>query len=42
MNSKEKEEIIFRMKNKLDELGEVPLTNESFFSNVSKLNPLNT
>jgi len=42
MNSKEKEEVIFRMKKNLENLSELPLHNESFFSSIQKANPLQT
>jgi hypothetical protein len=42
MNSKEKEELLFRMKKQLEILGEVPITNESFFTSIAKKSPLQT
>lgn len=42
MNSKEKEEIIYRMKTQLDHLSDVPLHNDSFFSSIKQVNPLQT
>lgn len=41
MESKEKEEVMFRMKKQLEQMGELPITNESFFSST-KINPLQT
>lgn len=35
-NSKEKEEMVFALKAKLESMGELPLHNESFFSMISK------
>ena len=40
MNSKEKEDMIFRMKKQLEELNELPINKESFFSAVGKASPL--
>jgi hypothetical protein len=40
MNSKEKEEIIFKMKKQLETMAELPISNDSFFSSISKQNPL--
>jgi len=40
MNSKEKEDVIFRMKTQLESLSDMPLHNESFFSSIHKANPL--
>lgn len=42
MNSKEKEEVVFRMRNQLESLSELPLHNDSFFSNLKQANPLQT
>lgn len=42
MNSKEKEEVMYRMKNELEKLSELPSDNESFFTSVQNHNPLHT
>lgn len=42
MNSQEKEEIIYKMKSQLETLGDLPLHNDSFFSNIQRANPLQT
>lgn len=42
MNGKEKEEIVFRMKNQLENLSDLPIHNDSFYSNVKQANPLQT
>jgi hypothetical protein len=42
MNSKEREEVIYKMKKQLEVLSELPIQNESFFSNIGKVNPLQT
>lgn len=34
MNSNERQEVVFRMKKQLETLGELPITNESFFSSL--------
>ena len=40
--SKEREEVLFKMKKQLETLSELPIQNESFFSAVGKANPLQT
>lgn len=42
MNSKEREEVVFRMKKQLETLSELPIQNESYFTSISKINPLQT
>lgn len=42
LNSEEKEEVMFKMKRQLEELGELPLDKEGFFTSVSKVSPLQT
>ena len=42
LSGKEREEIVFRMKKQLETLSELPIQNESFFSQVGKANPLQT
>ena len=42
MESKEKDEVVFRMKKQLEKLSELPIQNESFFSAVGKTSPLQT
>lgn len=41
MNSKEKEEVMFKMKRELEDLAELPLDNDSFYSAL-KASPLQT
>ena len=40
MNSKEREEIVYKMRKQLESLSELPLHNESFFSSIKKADPL--
>lgn len=40
MNSKEKEEIVFKMKKQLESMAEMPLHNESFFSSIKEKSAL--
>lgn len=40
LGTKEKEEIVFRMKKQLETLSELPIQNESFFTAIGKANPL--
>lgn len=40
MNSKEKEEIIYKMQTKLESLSKLAINNESFFSKISNIDPL--
>ena len=42
MNSKEREEIVFKMKSQLETIGDLPLHNESFFTSLKNANPLQT
>lgn len=41
MNSQEKEDVIYKMKKQLEEMNELPISKESFFSAV-KTSPLQT
>lgn len=42
MNSKEREEAMFKMKIELEKLSELPSDNESFFSNINSNSALNS
>jgi hypothetical protein len=42
MNSKEKEEVMFRMKHELERISQLADDQESFFSNLKTASPLNT
>lgn len=42
LSSKEREEVVFRMRSQLERMSELPSENESFFSAVGKANPLQT
>ena len=42
MNSREKEEVMFKMKRELERLGQLADDNETFFSNIKNASPLNT
>lgn len=42
LNSEEKKEVMYKMKRQLEELGELPLDKDSFFTNIGKVSPLQT
>ena len=40
LSTKEKDEVVFKMKKQLENLSELPINKDSFFSNISQVNPL--
>ena len=42
MNSNERDEVVYKMRKQLESLSELPLHNDSFFSNIKQANPLQT